>query len=235
MSNITSIEKFDEEESFNRRATELFISLIKQTLQKRYEVFVALSGGTTPFPIFKMIKEKFLNYIDWGTVNFFWVDERAVPPAHKESNFGNANRELLEYLPGVKVYRLKGEIPQRDAVHEYKSYLKKMLPFEDGLPCFDLIWLGMGTDGHTASIFPNSEVIDERNEWVKGVWVDKLDAYRLTLTFPVINNARNRMILVRGAKKLKIFNEIQELEEKKYPIQYIYPSNAKDYWIVGTN
>ena len=233
MNKLATIYKYDNEESFFKRAANIFVTLITDSIKKREQAFVALSGGTTPIPVFKIIRDEFVDKVNWNKVSFFWVDERSVPPNHSDSNFGNARNKLLDYLPGIRTYRIKGEHPAKKAAKEYEECIEKVVPSSDGLPCFDLIWLGMGTDGHTASIFPQSTVINEQEKWVKDVWVNKHDTHRVTLTFPVINNARSRMIVIRGDSKLAIFKEIQQLEEKKYPIQYIYPSDADDYWIVG--
>jgi 6-phosphogluconolactonase len=235
MNDQSTLERIDDEERFKSRSAGLFIAIIKQALDDRGEAYVALSGGSTPLPIFEYIRTEFVDTINWENVSFLWVDERTVPPTHQDSNFGNACDVLLNYLPDVKTYRMKGEDPPEKAAEEYAGQLQTVVPAENGLPRFDLLWLGMGTDGHTASLFPNGEGLDEKDDWVKSVWVDKLETYRLTLTFPVINNARNRMIVINGQEKLAIFNEIQELEAKKYPIQYLDPSNAIDYWIIGTD
>ncbi|WP_445665610.1 6-phosphogluconolactonase [Fodinibius sp. AD559] len=230
-----AISKFKYEEKFKKRVAKLFILIINDAIEKKGEAYVALSGGSTPVPVFRFIREKCLEKVDWEKVCFFWVDERPVPPESEESNYGNACEKLLNYLPGVKRYRMKGEYSPEQAAKEYEQYLKKVVPSKDGLPCFDLIWLGMGSDGHTASIFPNSEMINEKKDWVKSVWVEKLNSYRITLTLPIINNAKNRMIVMKGKEKLEVFNEIQKIKEKKYPIQFIQPSTAKDYWMIGVN
>ncbi|MGM0582633.1 MAG: 6-phosphogluconolactonase [Bacteroidota bacterium] len=230
-----AISKFEDERRFNKRVGNLFVSIINNAIEKKGKAYVALSGGSTPVPIFQYIREKCIEKVEWEKVSFFWVDERPVSPDSKDSNYGNASKLLLDYLPGAKTYRIKGENSPDLAANDYKEYIRRIVAFSEGLPCFDLMWLGMGTDGHTASIFPDSEVIHEKEEWVKSVWVEKLNSYRITLTLPVINNAKNRMIVMKGEKKLEVFNEIQKVEEKKYPIQFLQPSAAKDYWMISVN
>lgn len=231
--NSCSVDKISDNDQFVSRTTDLFLNIIKESIKKRGKANIALSGGSTPVPIFKKIRTLSSRDINWEMVNIFWVDERCVPPDHPDSNFRDANKLLLNYLPDATYYRIKGEKDPEKAALGYESTLNTVLPKKNGIPGFDLIWLGMGTDGHTASLFPGTNAIQEKYKWVVSVWVEKLNKHRVTITLPVLNNAEKRMIVIKGTEKRKLLNEIRDLREKKYPIQYIYPSSSEDYWIIG--
>lgn len=231
--NSCSIQKISDKDQFVSKATDLFLSIIRESIYNIGKANIALSGGSTPEPIFKNLSSIPNHRIDWNKVNIFWVDERCVPSEHPDSNFGNAKKLLLDNLPGVASYRIKGEKAPEEAAADYTKTLKNVLPKKNGLPYFNLIWLGMGTDGHTASIFPGTGTIQEMDKWVESVWMDNVKKHRVTLTLPVLNNAEKRMIVIRGKEKRELFDEIRDLLEKKYPIQHIYPSSSEDYWIIG--
>lgn len=168
---------------------------------------VALSGGGTPKQVYPLLLEpQRRNAVDWGRVEFFWGDERSVPPDHPESNFGVAYGMLISQLPGVRsdrIHRMQAEAPDIDAAAmSYESELRLAFGARgDTPPAFDLIWLGMGPDGHTASLFPGTAALDEMHRWVVGNWVPQHDTWRMTFTYPLLAAARDVIVVVTGADK----------------------------------
>lgn len=227
------IKEFSQSESFRDFAAALIIEILTDSIQKRGVCNIAISGGSTPLPVFDLLVKEYADSVEWKNVRVFWVDERCVAPDHSDSNFGTAKERLLRHLQGIHSYRMSGDSPPERVVVEYSKVLNENVPLQNDIPIFDLILLGMGDDGHTASLFPESNVLNEQKEWVRSVWVEKLKANRLTLTLPVLNNARNRIIMITGDQKHHLFREIQQLQENKYPIQYIYPSKSEDNWLIG--
>jgi 6-phosphogluconolactonase len=168
---------------------------------------VALSGGSTPKTVYPMILEpRRRDAVDWSRVEFFWGDERAVPPDDPESNFGVAYQMFISHLPNARpdrIHRMPAEAQDLDAAAlSYESELR--LAFNargTDPPAFDFIWLGMGPDGHTASLFPGSTALDETERWVVANWAAYPNAWRMTLTFPVLNAGRRVVFAVEGANK----------------------------------
>jgi 6-phosphogluconolactonase len=167
----------------------------------------ALTGGSTPLVVCPMlVVPPRVHQLDWSRVEFFFGDERAVPSRHPESNYNLARQALLDYLPGVlpgQVHRMIGEAADLDAAaRAYEAQIARTLgghPPEP--PAFDLIWLGMGPDGHTASLFPGTSALNETTRWVVPNWVPSKNAWRLTLTFPILNAAREVNFVVTGTDK----------------------------------
>jgi 6-phosphogluconolactonase len=172
---------------------------------------LALSGGSTPRLVYPLLASPpRVGAVDWSRVEFFWGDERAVPPDHPDSNYGLARRLLLDLLPGVRpdaVHRMPADAPDRDAAaRRHEAELGRATGLRPGTserPRFDLIWLGMGPDGHTASLFPGANVLDERRRWIVPATAPRTVAVheRMSLTLPVINAARQVLLVVAGADK----------------------------------
>ena len=197
----------DSPDEVAREAANRFVSIVAGAIADRGVARVALSGGSTPKRVYPLLLEPMRrDALDWSAVEFFWGDERAVPPDHPESNFGTAYGMLISQLPGVRpdrVHRMQAEAPDPDAAAlAYETELR--LAFEargDAPPEFDLVWLGMGPDGHTASLFPGTTALDETVRWAVANWVPAHDAWRMTLTFPVLNVAHETLFVVTGADK----------------------------------
>jgi 6-phosphogluconolactonase len=176
---------------------------------------VALSGGSTPKQVYPLLLEPARrDAVDWSRVEFFWGDERAVPPDHPESNFGVAYGMLISQLPDVRpdrIHRMPAEAPDRDAAAlSYESELRLAFGARgDEPPAFDLIWLGMGPDGHCASLFPGSQALTVTDRWVVANWAPGPSAWRMTLTFPVLNAGRDVLFVVTGADKADAFRDIR--------------------------
>ena len=199
-----------------RMMADRFTEIARERIDERGSFRVALSGGSTPKTVYPLLLEPHRrDALDWSRVEFFWGDERAVPPDHPESNFGVAYGMLISQLPGVRpdrVHRMQAEAPDLDAAAlSYESELRLAFDARGGAPpAFDLIWLGMGPDGHTASLFPGSAALDEHERWVVGNWAPLQQAWRMTLTFPVLNAGRHVIFVVTGADKADALREIRD-------------------------
>ena len=174
-----------------RAAARLFVDYAWQSIARHGQFLVALSGGNTPRMMFELLaSNEFRGQVDWAKVHVFWTDERAVPPDHPDSNYGMARRVLLLRvpIPQANVHRMEAEKENIGrAAHEYEEVLRKHLELDvRGFPQFHLIFLGMGADGHTASLFPGTRVTRQTSRWVSTPMVAKLNARRMTLTLPVL-------------------------------------------------
>jgi 6-phosphogluconolactonase len=194
---------------------ERFVELATAAIDERGTFRVALSGGNTTKSVFPLLLERRRrDAVDWSAVEFFWCDERAVPPDHPESNFGVAYSMFLSQLPGVRpdrIHRMPAEAPDLDvAALSYESELRLTFGVRASqTAAFDLIWLGMGPDGHTASLFPGSPALDERERWVLGTWAPMQAAWRMTLTLPVLNAGKHVIFGVYGANKVAALRAIR--------------------------
>jgi 6-phosphogluconolactonase len=212
-----------------RGAARLFVDYAWQSIAKDGEFMVALSGGNTPRMLFRLLaSDEFRGQVDWPKVHVFWSDERAVPPDSPESNYGMARRELLIRvpIPQANVHRMEAEKPNIGrAAHEYEEVLRKYLQLDGrGFPRFHLIFLGMGADGHTASLFPGTRVLRQTSRWVSTPMVPKLNARRMTLTLPVLDSALRVIFLVEGSEKAEILRAVlTEKVDPPLPSQLVQP------------
>jgi 6-phosphogluconolactonase len=207
---------------------EMIAHKVRSTLECNDHFYLAISGGNTPKVIFENIIEKnFLTEDEWSKVSFFWVDERIVSHTSGESNFGNA-MTFLGKLPSFFYPLYNEELGVQKSIDFFVSKLAE-LPTQHEIPVFDLILLGMGDDGHTASLFPNSEGLGEQNQWIIQNYVPTLDTNRITMTFPIINNAKEVFIIVNGSK-LKLLSEIVS-KKTNYPIENIFVNHLSKTWI----
>jgi 6-phosphogluconolactonase len=212
-----------------RAAARLFVDYAWQSIARDGRFFVALSGGSTPRMLFELLASpEFRGQVDWVKVQVFWSDERAVPPESPESNYGVARRELLIRvpIPQANVHRMEAEKTNIGrAAHEYEEVLRKHLPLDDrGFPRFHLVFLGMGADGHTASLFPGTRVTHQTSRWVSTPMVAKLNARRMSLTLPVLDAALRVVFLVVGSEKAEILRAVLEGKaDPPYPAQLVQP------------
>ncbi|MBW3612614.1 MAG: 6-phosphogluconolactonase [Chloroflexi bacterium] len=192
-----------------------FVATARRAIEERGIFRVALSGGGTPKQVYPLLLEpERRDAVDWSRVEFFWGDERAVPPDHPDSNFGVAYGMLISQLPGVRqdrIHRMPAEAPELDAAAlSHESELRLAFGARGSEPpAFDLVWLGMGPDGHTASLFPGSEALHEAERWVVGNWAPEQESWRMTFTFPVLNAARDVIVVVTGADKADAIRQIR--------------------------
>jgi 6-phosphogluconolactonase len=225
-----NLQVFDNPGEVARAAAEHLVSVKPKT--------VALSGGSTPRVLYELLadaSEPFRDQIPWSGTHFFFTDERHVPPDHAESNYRMVNEALFSRVPVPKenVHRIPGERSGADeAAQAYESDLRQS--FGAGIPSFDVILLGLGQDGHTASLFPHSPALEETERLVVAPYVEKLNAYRITMTLPVLNNGKSTMFLVTGASKAPALREVIFFngQTNLYPAQAISPTNGAVSWLV---
>lgn len=218
------------------QVAEAFAVFLAWTLKWRDRTTIALSGGTTPRLLFQHLAGQYRDRIDWASVHFFWGDERCVPPEDKESNFGMA-RDLLFNgldLPEANIHRIRGEDDPAVEAGRYAEEIAASVPFANGLPAFDIIMLGLGEDGHTASIFPDQMALLQATDYCAVARHPQSGQARITLTGPVINNARHVAFLVTGSSKAEVVREIITGEEQalRYPAMHIRPHTGNLYWFL---
>ena len=220
----------------SRIAADLFVQVVRESVEERGRAVVALSGGSTPKALFHLLaSEEYRVQVDWDRLIFFLGDERNVPLESQESNFRMANENLFEPLRSSKenIYRWKTELGEASAVAEdYEAAIRSV--FADTFPVFDLIFLGMGGDGHTASLFPGTPGLDEKIRVAISNDVPQLATTRFTLTFPVINAARNVAFLVAGADKAAVLEKVLEGDSDfhEFPSRAVRPKTGNLYWYI---
>ena len=198
-------------DSVAEKAAEFFVSCARRAIDERGRFNVVLSGGSTPKLMFAKLAAMLAdNRLPLGKIYFFFGDERMVPVTSAESNFRMANDLLLKPLgiPETHFFRFRTELEPEAAAAEYSTAVRAHFGIESGIPSFDLVYLGLGTDGHTASLFPGTDVLNEQDKIAAAVHVPKFDAYRLTLTFPVLNAAATVAFLVTGKDKRDVLQKV---------------------------
>jgi 6-phosphogluconolactonase len=213
----------------------LFAAKVEKAVATRGIARVALSGGSTPKATFKLLADPagpFASTVPWDKVQIFWVDERCVGPDDPESNYGMTRDLLLSKvaIPEKNVFRMEGELDPEEAASRYESTLRNVMKLEGAeSPAFDLLTLGLGPDGHTASLFPNTEGLNEMSRLVIANHVPQKDVWRISLTWPIINQASEVVFEVEGASKTDILAEVLTgpRDPERLPSQLIRPSNGK--------
>lgn len=214
-----------------------WVQQAQQAIEQRGAFYVALTGGSTPQPIYRLLAQpNMAEKVDWSRVHIFIGDERYVPHDHPDSNFGMARDCLLEHvpIPAENTHPVPTHLEHAcDAAEQYAGLLNAIVPSTAGqVPQLDLIMLGMGEDGHTASLFPTTDILQVTDKTVAAVYVDKLDSWRVSMTYPLLNQARQVMVLVSGASKAGILAHIlQKDSEAIYPIQSILPAGEMHWFI----
>ncbi len=235
---MKNLKIFKDLQELSKFAAGQFIAIGNKKINKNGRFAVALSGGSTPKTLYNLLlTDEFKEKIDWERVFFFFSDERDVSPISEKSNFRMANESFLKPLniPKSNVFRWHTEIINASEVAE--SYERSIIKFfnlaEGKFPNFDLIFLGLGDDGHTASLFPFTEALEENEKIVISNYVEKLDTNRLTFTFPTINNAENVVFLVSGKNKAAALKEILNGKEncEKFPAQCVKVPDGKLLWL----
>ena len=204
---------------------------------ERQPFAVALSGGSTPQVLYQILgSPTFAGRVQWANVHLFQVDERCVPPEHPQSNYRMIRETLLtdSPLPVANFHRMQAERMDRErASKEYAEEISRVLkPGPGEFPRFGLILLGMGQDGHTASLFPGSAALNEEAAWVCPNYIEALNMYRLTVTFPILNAAANVLFLVAGKEKAEILKQVLEGPPKRFPVQSVQPANGRVSWFL---
>ena len=217
------------------RAAHILAAACEEAVEERGIFRLAISGGVTPIPLFRLLSAPdWADRLPWDKISIFFVDERCVDPEHPDSNYGLARRELLSKVPSIRFYRMRGEIDPVDAAVKYEQQLRQEFEISDMvLPRFDFIILGMGPDGHTGSIFPNSPAMAERKRLVIDQYVPERKADRITLTLPVLNNARCCLFMVTGKDKHPVLSRaLNLLSEPTLPAQMVHPVAGELIWVV---
>jgi 6-phosphogluconolactonase len=219
-----------------RVAAERIVTWLKEEIVLRGKASLVLSGGGTPRAVYDLLgAPERRDRIQWSRVNVFWGDERCVGPTMPDSNFRMASEALLRRIaiPESNIHRIMGERHPQEAARLYDAEVRKVLATRPGqMPQFTLVLLGLGEDGHTASLFPGSTALQERSRITTEVYVDRLKASRVTLTVPALNNARRVLFLVSGATKAGIAKEVLEGDAPQYPAQLINPLSGNLYWLL---
>ncbi len=233
---MTTIERFPNAAALQRGAADKIVSLLNEATAQRGRAAILLSGGSTPKAIYELLGEEPLrSNVDWNRVHFFWGDERCVPPTHAESNFRMTSEALLANIsvPKANIHRIEAERAPSEAAKLHEGELKNFFSLkENAFPRFDVALLGMGEDGHTASLFPETTILNETKRIVAEVFVPKFNTYRISMTFPTLNNSRTVLFLVSGAGKKQILREVLEEERNRFPAQRVQPTSGKLYWFV---
>jgi 6-phosphogluconolactonase len=227
---------FDDSADVARAAADRFVEIARAAIDAGGRFSVALSGGSTPQRAYELLAgDDYRKKLDWAKVHVFFGDERCVPPDDAESNYRMANEVMLSRLsiPPQNIHRINGV---GDALANARLYEDELRTFfnDDVWPRFDLVLLGMGDDGHTASLFPGTEVLGEEQAWVAAVWVEKFQAFRITLTAPAINHAAHILLLVTGENKAARLAEVFQSQagSERLPVQLIHPVSGSTEWLV---
>ena len=236
----TEIRLFADLEELSEAAAGAFCSIACQAIAERGRAVVTLSGGSTPRRLYELLTtDRYRHRVAWDRVEFFWGDERAVPPDHSDSNYRMARQVLLEPLaiPTAHIHRIEGERNDLDgAAHSYEREIARVFgELPDGPPPpFDLVLLGMGTDGHTASLFPGTDLAGEASRWVVSQYVPAIAANRVTMTPRLLNAARHVMFLVAGTEKADALALVLDgaRDPQRLPAQMIEPTSGVVVWFV---
>lgn len=228
---------FPDLDALSHAVADHFAALAQRLSADGRDFRVALSGGETPRTFLELLStEPWARRIPWERVRLYQVDERTVPPDHPESNYGMIRRCLLDRIPEATANfrRMQAERPDLDeAARQYQETLGlEFQPAGERLPDFDFMLLGLGADGHTASLFPGTEALAETERWVVPNFVPQLNCYRMTLTYPVINAAREIVFMVAGEKKAGILSRVLENSGKTLPAQRVQPVAGRVIWYV---
>jgi len=219
-----------------KAAADEFAALAAQAIHRKGSFCVALSGGSTPKGLYTLLASTAAPAVPWPQVSFFFGDERLVPPEHPDSNFRMANGALLSKVPvpPENVFRVRTEDASAEAAAlQYESAVKNYFALRPGqFPCFDLILLGLGPDGHVASLFPGTAALEEKKRLVVANWVAKLKAHRVTFTYPAINHSACVVFLVSGKEKAEIVREVFDNPKAELPAQRVRPASGRLLWLI---
>jgi 6-phosphogluconolactonase len=226
--------------ALSRAAADEFLRTARAAIESRGRFTVALSGGSTPKAIFGLLaadESAGRNKLAWDKVQVFFGDERHVPPDHLDSNYRMASEALLSKVPvpAANIHRIRAELDAARAAAEYESELRSAFGVRAGeVPRFDLIMLGMGPDGHTASLFPGSAALTEQTALVCASWVEKFNSHRLTFTYPLLNAATEVMFVAGGADKAGMLRNVLRGDPsgQTYPAQAVRPAVGRLLWLV---
>ncbi len=227
---------YDKPEQLAEAAALRFFDSAKAAIALQGRFSVAVAGGNTPKRVYQLLaSERYKGRIEWSSVHIFFGDERCVPPDHSDSNYRMLKESLLSHvpIPEMNVHRMRGEDDPALSSRLYEQELRAF--FEAAAwPRFDLILLGMGEDGHTASLFPHTAALREEKAWVVANWVEQLETFRLTLTVPAICHAAHIIFLVTGEAKARRLNEVlnSPRDPERLPAQLIQAIDGSLEWLI---
>lgn len=243
MSQPPELEVLPDAERLADAAARRFVLAANAAIQARGEFIVALSGGATPRSLYaRLATEPFVSSLDWSRIHFLWGDERCVPPDHEAGNFRMARETLLDHVPvaDANVHRIRGEDDPAKAAVTYEGVLRTVLRTPNGPPRhasgsrLDLVLLGLGADGHTASLFPGAASLRTSAQWVVATYDERASMWRITLTTIVINAAVEILFVVSGAAKAAIVQKVLEGPRRtpELPAQLIAPTAGRLVWLL---
>ena len=219
-----------------QKAAEIFSHTAGESVQLRGCFMTAVSGGSTPRAMHKRLsRDPYRSSIAWEKTHIFWADDRNVPSDHPDSNYGVARKDFLEKvpIPSDHIHPMPVWLHPEEGSRVYQKQLAESFHTEKSSPpIFDLIFLGLGTDGHTASLFPGQKILENRGTWIVSVKGGAPNVSRLTMTYSILNEARHIVFLVSGKKKCKILKTIFEDRSTGLPAQRIHPMNGKVTWLM---
>lgn len=235
MGKTNDIRIFNSIEEFERKCAEEIAHFMQAAIRDRGVCHVVLSGGDTPKGIYRRLGGDPLEHrIDWSRVHMFFSDERCVSPDDPQSNYGMVRRELISHIriATQNVHRIQAESSPERGASEYEEILRTALG--PGERRFDLMLLGIGSDGHTASLFPSTAALDEEERWVRAVYVPRLNSWRVTLTFPAINSGREVLLFASGESKSAIVERAltAKAPTKEIPVTLVHPGDGPLRWRV---
>jgi 6-phosphogluconolactonase len=224
-------------DALNAALADFCLRISQQAIDQRGRFTVALAGGSTPRHLYQILaKAPYRDAMAWDKVWVYFGDERSVPRDHPESNFNMAREALLSHVPIPSEQIFPMVNPALEAgqnAQRYGEQLRDTLPLgQDTWPVFDLVLLGMGDDGHTASLFPNTDILHQDRQSVAAVYVDKLATWRVSLTYPCINHARHVAVLVAGEGKAQTLQQVAQAKPGTFPIQGIAPQTGELHWFM---
>jgi len=233
--NRPKVEILDDTATLYHAAAERIIHIAREALDARGHFHLALAGGSTPQGLYELLATPdYIGRVEWARTSVYFGDERCVPPDDTRSNYRMAREALLDHvpIPPVQVHRMAGEAPPRQAATDYGRLLQGQLPHDsEGRLRFDLVLLGMGSDGHTASLFPKTDILKKRKAPVAAVFVPQVEMWRLSLTFPTLNNARHLLLLAAGPRKADIIRHLlnEHPDAQPLPLQMVRPRGTWEW------
>lgn len=235
-SNRINVQIFPDLAGISRKASEIFLNLSEHYISLADRFTIALSGGRTPFRLYSLLgSDYFLNILNWNRIHFFWADERCVPANDHKSNFRLAFETFLSRspVPEKNIHRIKGEEEPEKAASDYATEIRDFFGGPH-LPVFDCVILGMGEDGHIASIFPDSELLADTLRLAAPVHMIKPETDRISLTLPVLNNAAHLLLLVSGKSKARVLKSVFEKRIRKVnpPAGFLKPLHGDITWLI---
>ncbi|MDA8100776.1 MAG: 6-phosphogluconolactonase [Nitrospiraceae bacterium] len=234
MLSLSQVRICDDPAALGREAAEALVRAAADATGARGRFSLVLPGGSTPRPLFELLgREPYRSRVPWTRTHLFWSDERLVPPDHDESNYGLAVRTFLPALPvpAEQVHRIRAELGGELAAETYEKELWQA--FGGSIPVFDLVILGVGADGHTASLFPGSPAVEEGSRLAFFVAEERRGLRRVTLTLPVLNSSRRVIFLASGSRKANIVASLFDpCDHRPLPLKMVRPEKGEVVWMI---